>query len=185
MLDRLNESHAPTEKDEILTRRRGLPVNEGENRKMAQNGRPMNKLGYAFLALAPIPVLAQTDFTTTGSFIEIKGKWEAVSARPGERLVNKALVQIECFKDAGHCKEATFSMAGGDPDLSVSDYTIRSWDENGIVAVNDAAACLTSKLVINFQDHNVIAIDAPKSREAATAKSCTVDDQTQTYRMVK
>ena len=143
----------------------------------------MKKQIVAFLMLVPIVGFAQKDSPTAINLFAVKGKWIAIS--PADQMAYKAVVQIDCFKDDGYCNEAAASVVLGKPDIFEEQYKIISWDNNGIVAENDDAQCLSNKLIFNFRDRSVVGIDAPKTLPKEIEKICKIFDQTNIYILVK
>jgi len=113
-----------------------------------------------------------------------RGKWKATTGKPGDELAFNHVVEIDCFKSQGLCMEATASIVGTEPEILVEYYRVIRWDENGLVAQNDDAICMTNQLIINFQEKSVLAVDAPKRGAQGFKGSCKTLGHTQTYKLI-
>ena len=105
------------------------------------------------------------------------GKWIAEN---GEKMAFKQAVQIECSKSELSCIVATATIIGGEPQVDIEHYEAISWDDNGLIAQDDTTDCASHKLIVNFNEKSVLAIDSPK----AGSKTC-VPFPTHTFKLAK
>jgi hypothetical protein len=90
-------------------------------------------------------------------------------------------VKIECAKQPElSCLEATASRVGNEPEIEVAHYDVIHRDDSGLIAQDDSPECATHKLVVNFQEQSVLAIDSSKQGP----KSC-ISFPTQIFKLVK
>jgi hypothetical protein len=113
-----------------------------------------------------------------------RGRWKSTTGKQGDEVAFKQAVEIDCFQVEKTCMEATASVIGAEPDLLVEYYEVVRWDENGILAENTDATCMTNQLIINFQEQGVLAIDAPKRGAEGFKGACKILDHTQPYKLV-
>jgi hypothetical protein len=100
------------------------------------------------------------------------GKWASTSSNPKDQIAHPQEVQIDCFRANRQCIEATAEYYMGNPHISISYLTIVQWDKDGIIAVSSAGVCLTNKLIFNFADKSITALDVPKQLTEDLKKSC-------------
>jgi hypothetical protein len=106
-----------------------------------------------------------------GSF-SATGKWASTSSNPKDQIANPQEVQIDCFRARRECIEATAQYYMGNPHVDISYLSIIQWDKDGIIAVSSAGTCITNKLIFNFADKSITALDTPKQLPADQKKAC-------------
>jgi hypothetical protein len=77
-----------------------------------------------------------------------EGTWTPVD--PKSHAAFPAETEIDCDRAARSCTEATAEYFSGQPHISVTYFQIIKWDENGIVASNTDAVCVSRLLTIGF-----------------------------------
>ncbi|SRR5258706_10107760 len=122
-------------------------------------------------------------FTHDANSFSVNGRWKTNTDKPGDQLPLRHMVQIDCFRQ-NWCMEATASVMGTEPVISVDYYKIVRWDSDGIVAQDGAPICVTSQLIINFQDKSVLAINSPKVGAKGFKGACKFASQTMTYSLI-
>lgn len=77
-------------------------------------------------------------------------------------------------------------LRDGEPYIDITYYKIVSWDSNGIVASGKQGLCMSSKIIVNFQDRSITSIDSPMKLTDAATKSCEFFklDHTDTYQFI-
>jgi hypothetical protein len=78
---------------------------------------------------------------------------------------------------------------GGEPQVSLVDYSVIEWDKNGVIAEDKSSICMTNRLLINFQEEGVMAVDTPKKGAKGMPlpngkNACQWVDHTQSYKLV-
>jgi hypothetical protein len=144
-------------------------------------------IGFVLLALFVPSMCAQeqgANVRIEPHSVVARGKWKATTGKAGDELAFRHIVEIHCFESEGLCMEATASVVGKEPDLAVEYYKVLHWDENGLVAQNDDAICMTNQLLINFQEKSVLAVDAPKRGAQGPQAACKTLGHSQTYKLV-
>ena len=130
-------------------------------------------------------VTAPPVVTVIGSTVSAVGRWKSTTGNAGDEVAFKHIVRIDCFE--GHtCVEATASILHGEPNIGIQHYEIVKRDESGLVAENSAPECVTTRLIINFQDRSVLAIDEPKTGAKSFHDICQdkAINRTKTYQLV-
>jgi hypothetical protein len=127
-------------------------------------------------------------FVSQDSWVSASGKWKSASRDPSNDL-GKHAVEIQCRLEIRQCLEAQATILGGEPQVSLENYRIIEWDKNGIIAQNDAPICTTNRLLINFQDQSVTAVDMPKKGAKGLPlgdgkNACQLAGKTRTYNLV-
>ena len=138
------------------------------------------------------PSLAQDEkpvFYSQSGFVSASGKWKSTSGVPGDEIGFKHVVEIRCRLDIRECYEATAQIVAGEPQLILQDYSIIQWDKNGIIAEDNSKICMTNRLLINFQEQSVMAVDSPKKGAKGMPLGdgkdlCQIAGHTQTYKLV-
>jgi hypothetical protein len=119
----------------------------------------------------------------------VSGRWKPCSGKSGTDL-GKNAVEIQWHRDLKECFEATAKILDGEPIASLQDYRIIEWDANGIIAEDDSAICIAARLLVNFQEQTVLAIDTPKKdakgMPLGNGKNlCQLVKGTETYNLVQ
>ena len=127
-------------------------------------------------------------FVTMPGYIQASGKWRNAS---GKDDLGKHSVQIECRLEIKECSEAFAKQLGEDgPAVSVEHYRVIQWNRNDLIAEDDEPICVTNRLLINFKEQSVTAMDAPKKGAKGLpldngGNACDWYNRTQTYRLVR
>lgn len=98
-------------------------------------------------------------FTATADYVRASGKW--LADRDEDAMKYEHVEEINCFKKANYV-EAYAWISDGKLDVGLRYYEIKRWDRFGLEAQNTTSPCITSRIVINFGDKSVKALDAPK-----------------------
>lgn len=127
-------------------------------------------------------------FSATG-YVSASGKWKSTSGIAGDEVAFKHAVEIQCRVDIRECYEATAQIAVGEPQVNLQNYSVIEWDKNGIIAEDSSSICMTNRLLINFQEQGVMAVDTPKKGAKGMPlgngkNACQWVDHTQTYKLV-
>ena len=125
------------------------------------------------------------EFNSTADYVRASGKWLADHSEDAMKYDH--VEEINCFKKA-NCIEAYAWVSNGKLDLGLRYYEITRWDRFGLEAQNTTPPCITSRIVVNFGDKSVKALDAPKPASmipAASACSKEVElDHTKSFTLV-
>jgi hypothetical protein len=100
-------------------------------------------------------------FTSMPGFVTASGKWQA-SDKSTDAPPAKQAIEVQCRLDIKECLEATATIVYTEPQVSLRYYRIIEWNKDGIFAEDDSPICMTARLLINFQERSVRAIDMPK-----------------------
>jgi hypothetical protein len=143
-----------------------------------------------FGCAAPLnPQDAKPVFFSAAGFVSASGKWISTSGIAGDELAFKHAVEIQCRLVIRECYEATAQIVAGEPQVSLQNYSVIEWDKNGIIAEDNSSICMTNRLLINFQEQGVMAIDTPKKGPKGMPlgngkNACQWVDHTQSYKLV-
>jgi len=132
---------------------------------------------------------AKPVFSSASGSVLASGKWKSTSGMAGDELPSKHAVEIQCRLDIRLCYQATAQIVDGEAQVSLVDYSVIEWDKNGIIAEDNSSICMTNRLLINFQEQGVMAVDTPKKgakgmRPGNGKNACELVDHTQSYKLV-
>lgn len=126
-------------------------------------------------------------FYSEAGYVSAAGDWKTRAGKPvNDATASGHSTAIQCRQEFGECVEATVAIVGGKPAVFLQNYRIVEWDKDSLIAEDDSAICVTTRLLISFQDRNVTAIDTPKKgvkgMPLGNGKSaCDLTSHTQTY----
>jgi hypothetical protein len=128
-------------------------------------------------------------FYSASGYISASGKWKSTSGLAGDEPAFKHAVEIQCRLDIRECYEATAQIVAGEPQVILQNYSVIKWDRNGIIAEDNSSICMTNRLLINFQEQGVLAVDTPKKDAKGMPlgngkNACQLLDHTQSYKLV-
>ena len=129
-------------------------------------------------------------FTSMPGFVAASGKWKPPSGKSSDDLPARHAVEIKCYLEIKECFEAIAQIVAGEPQVSLQSYRIIEWDKNGLIAEDGSPICLTARLLINFQEQSVLAIDTPKKDAKGMPlgggkNACQLENRTRTYTLTK
>lgn len=143
-----------------------------------------------FACAAPLNAQdAKPVFSSASGFVSASGKWKSTSGVAGDEVAFKHAVKIECRLDIRECYEATAQIVVGEPQVILQNYSVIEWDKNGIIAEDSSPICISNRLLINFQEQGVMAVDTPKKGAKGMPlgdgkNACQWVNHTQTYKLV-
>jgi hypothetical protein len=128
-------------------------------------------------------------FSSVGGHVLAQGQWKPSSGKVGDDF-GKHAVEIQCRLEIKACFEAKAEIVGQEPQVFLQEYRVIEWDKNGIIAEDDSPICSTNRLLINFQEQSVTAIDTPKKdakgMPLADGKNvCQLANYTRIYTLTK
>ena len=91
-------------------------------------------------------------------FFSVQGFWRSASSKPGSELANPTFVKIWCETTAKSCTETDASVDSiGRLDSDTTEYPIRSWSDNEIIATTTRGLCdIGSQLAIDLASKTVM-----------------------------
>ena len=128
-------------------------------------------------------------FFSAAGFVSASGKWKSTSGIAGDEVAFKHAVEIQCRLDIRECYEAEARIVGAIPQVFLQNYSVIKWDKNGIIAEDNSSICMTNRLLINFQEQGVMAVDSPKKGAKGMPlgngkNACQLVDHTQSFKLV-
>ena len=151
---------------------------------------------HAVLVLLLLPFTAPLDaqdakpvFYSASGYVSASGKWKSSSGLAGDEHAYKHAVTIQCRLDIRECYEATAQIVAGKLQVILLNYSVIKWDKNGIIAEDSSAICMINRLLINFQEQGVLAVDTPKKDAKGMPlpngkNACQLVDHTRSYQLV-
>jgi len=132
---------------------------------------------------------AKPVFLSNPRFMSASGKWKSVSGIAADEMAYKHEVEIQCRFDIKECYVATAQIVDDTPNVILDNYSVIKWDKNGIIAEDSSPICVVNRLLINFQEQGVMAVDTPKKGAKGMPlgngkDACQWFDHTQTYELV-
>jgi hypothetical protein len=93
--------------------------------------------------------------TTTLAFDAV-GRWSPDKESSDSHLIGPMSAEVRCFKTLGLCERIGAIVASGPATVAVlQDFDIVRWDDQGIIAVDSTAPCVTMTLRISFNSKSV------------------------------
>lgn len=132
---------------------------------------------------AELRAQVQATLRVERNLVIARGHWKPTADWPGESATRKPLAEIHCYRAERRCMEATATSRDGEPGLSVQYYKVVLWDDNGVVAELNDFTCTTNRLIINFRETNVMALDVPKNHGKGLAEPCKSLPASISYRL--
>jgi len=132
---------------------------------------------------------AKPVFSSASGFVSASGKWKSTSGIAGDEVAFKHAVEIQCRLDIRECLEATAQIVAGEPQVILQNYSVIEWDKNGIIAEDSSSICMINRLLINFQEQGVMAVDTPKKGAKGMPlgdgkNACQLLNNTRSYKLV-
>ena len=97
-------------------------------------------------------------FASSPGHVLAMGKWRTSSAKDD---LAKHNVVIHCILEIKMCFETKAEIVDGVPQASLQEGWVMEWNKDGIVAEDNSPICTTARLLINFEEQSVTAIDTP------------------------
>jgi hypothetical protein len=128
-------------------------------------------------------------FFSSAEFVSASGKWKSTSGVAGDEIGFDHAIEIQCRLDIRECYEATAQIVAGKPQVFLQNYAVIEWDKNGIIAEDSSSICMINRLLINFQERSVTALDSPKKGAKGMPlgdgkDACQLVNHTQSYKLV-
>lgn len=156
--------------------------------------RPHRLCGVLVLFLLPSAGLlcaqdAKPMFHAASGYVSASGKWKSSSGRAADEPAFKHVVEIQCRLDINECYEATAQIVAEEPQVILQSYSVIKWDTDGIIAENSSPICTINRLLINFEEGGVLAVDSPKNDAkgmplGSGKDTCQLVAQTRSYKLV-
>jgi hypothetical protein len=128
-------------------------------------------------------------FYSAAGYVSASGKWKSTSGIAGDEVAFAHAVEIQCRLDIRECYEAIAQIVAGKPQVILQNYSVIQWDKNGIIAEDSSSICMINRLLINFQEQGVMAVDSPKKGAKGMPlgngkDACQLVNHTQSYKLV-
>ena len=144
------------------------------------------------LLAGAVPLNAQDTkpvFVSNPRFMSASGKWKSVSGIAADEMVYKHDVEIQCRFDIKECYVATAQIVSDTPHVILENYSVIQWGEDGIIAEDSSPICMVNRLLVNFQEQGVMAVDTPKKGAKGMPlgdgeDACQLVNHTRTYKLV-
>jgi len=132
---------------------------------------------------------AKPVFFSASGYVSASGKWKSTSGLAEDESAFKHAVEIRCRLDIRECYEAQAQIVGARPQVFLQNYSVIKWDKNGIIAEDNSSICMTNRLLINFQEEGVMAVDSPKKGAKGMPlgngrNACQLLNHTRSYKLV-
>lgn len=134
------------------------------------------------LALAAITAHGQGDrradlnfggnYLGGNSWFSAQGRW--AGGDPSE-------TQLNCDRKTHTCTASTATLYLATPHISLEDFEVAQWDQNGLVAVDVTGSCMKRTMVITFANRSILVYGAIKNLTKETAEACATMDASQPY----
>jgi hypothetical protein len=133
------------------------------------------KRAIAAIVLSAMPLVSSGKesvifFTYDSNSLSATGEW--IPADPKDKPAFPAETQIDCFRKALSCVEATAEYYYGHPHVTLNYLDVIRWDKNGLIATSSAAICMTNTMLVSFAEKSITITNSMKELDDKTKGAC-------------